>query len=134
MINTNVQKGFVNNCDGVLEHTEMLSFIMNDAKCHQRNLFLSLFALRNAFGEINHNLIRSSLSYHHVPSVFLEIFDSIYNNFTVAISCNGKLTDPILVERGVLQGDPWSPQLFNLCFNSLVKVLDSPSYRKLGYI
>ncbi|MDW0252306.1 MAG: reverse transcriptase domain-containing protein, partial [Nitrososphaeraceae archaeon] len=134
LINTNIQKGFVSNCDGVVEHTELLSFVMNDAKRHQRNLFLALFDLRNAFGEVNHNLIRSSLYYHHIPSSFIEIFDSIYNNFNVSVACNGKLTDAIPVEKGVLQGDPLSPLLFNLCFDSLVKILDTPNYRKLGYI
>jgi hypothetical protein len=33
-----------------------------------------------------------------------------------------------------LQGDPFSPLLFNICFNSLTKVLNSPTYQKMGYI
>ena len=44
-----------------------------------------------------------------------------------------KTTDPIRVERGVLQGDPSSPLLFNLCFNTLMLTLDQPMYRKLGF-
>ena len=41
---------------------------------------------------------------------------------------------PIHVQRGVLQGDPSSPLFLNICFNSLVKILDSPNYKKLGFI
>ena len=47
---------------------------------------------------------------------------------------NNDITILIHVQRGVLQGDPSSPLLFNICFNSLVKVLDSPNYKKLGFI
>ena len=66
--------------------------------------------------------------------LYLDIFNSIYCDFKVSISCSNNLTDSIAVEKGVLQGDPCSPLLFNICFNSLVRVLDSPEYRNMGYI
>ena len=38
------------------------------------------------------------------------------------------------MEREVLQSDPSSPLLFNLCFNTLMLTLDQPIYnRKLGF-
>jgi len=37
------------------------------------------------------------------------------------------------VERGVLQGDPASPLLFNICFNTLMQVLILPRYKQLGF-
>src|SRR3989442_8068234 len=39
----------------------------------------------------------------------------------------------ITVRRGVLQGDPCSPLLFSLCFNSLMRLLESPGYKQMGY-
>ena len=51
----------------------------------------------------------------------------------MSVSVNKKVTKPILIERGVLQGDPCSPLLFNLCFNTLMMMLDQPIYRKLGF-
>src|SRR5687768_745637 len=62
-----VQKGFAQGQDGVLEHSELLNFILKDAKRHQRSIFIILPDLKNAFGEIQHELIRSSLRFHHVP-------------------------------------------------------------------
>ena len=44
-----------------------------------------------------------------------------------------KITQPIRIEKGVLQGDPSSPLLFNMCFNTLMLTLDQPIYRKLGF-
>ena len=49
------------------------------------------------------------------------------------VSMANKATQLIRVERGVLQGDPCSPLLFNLCFNTLMLTLNQPIYRKLGF-
>ena len=110
-----------------------MDYIIRSAKRHQRTLFIALFDLKNAFSEVNHNLIRSSLLYHHLPDNFLQIFNSIYDSFQIAVSCNNSITECISVQKGVLQGDPCSPLLFNICFNSLVKILDSPNYKNFGY-
>jgi len=131
--NNNIQKGFAHGQDGVLEHTEMLDFLMRDAKKTHRKYFVVLLDLRNAFGEVQHNLIRASLRYHHVPDSFIRVFDSIYTDFGIAVSSGGLLTEKILVKRGVLQGDPCSPLLFNLCFNSLMRLLETPQYKQMGY-
>jgi len=131
--NSNIQKGFAHGQDGVLEHTELLDFLMKDAKRSHRTYFAVLLDLRNAFGEVHHNLIRSSLRYHHAPDSFIRVFDSIYTDFGIAVSSRGQLTDTIIVRRGVLQGDPCSPLLFNLCFNSLMRLLETPGYKQMGY-
>src|SRR6267154_3954259 len=131
--NNNIHKGFAHGQDGVLEHTELLDFMMRDAKKNSPGYFAVLLDLRNAFGEVHHDLIRSSLRYHHVPETFIQIFSSIYSDFRVNVSSRGQLTDMILVRRRVLQGDPCSPLLFNICFNSLMRLLKSPGYKQIGY-
>ena len=132
-IDADLQKGFWPGVDGVAEHTEMLTNIMRDAKRHQRSLVVALLDLRNAFGEIHHELIRTALRAHHIPSEFLSLFDSIYFNYRLSISVNETWTKPVTVERGVLQGDPASPLLFSVCFNLLMTTLNTPTYRSLGY-
>ncbi len=132
--NNNIQKGFAHGQDGVLEHTELLDFMMSDAKKSHRGYFVVLLDLRNAFSEVHHNLIRSSLRYHHVPEAFIQVFNSIYSGFSVSVSSKGELTEMITVRRGVLQGDPCSPLLFNICFNSLMRLLEAPGYRHMGYM
>ncbi|MFI5407589.1 MAG: reverse transcriptase domain-containing protein, partial [Nitrososphaerales archaeon] len=107
--------------------------ILRSARRHQRSLFIALFDLRNAFGEVDHDLIRTSLKYYNVDCHFINIFNSIYSDFNVNIACNNELTASIQVQRGVLQGDPCSPLLFNICFNSLMRILDSEKYKNLDY-
>jgi len=62
------------------------------------------------------------------------IYLTAYDNFHISVSCKGKFSDTIKVNKGVLQGDPSSPLFFNICFNSLMTILESSTYRKMGYI
>ena len=48
---------------------------------------------------------------------------------------HGNLNTPFIpVQRGVLQGDPSSPLLFNVCFNPLMQAIIQPKHDQLGYM
>ena len=133
-IDKKLQKGFWPGCEGISEHTNLLTHIMTDARLHQRSLTLCLLDLRNAFGEVSHSLIRASLNFHHVPTSVADLFNNIYKDTFISVAVNDQCTAPIKVKRGVLQGDPCSPLLFNLCFNPLMLTLKLPKYSTLGYL
>jgi len=118
---------------GVMEHTELLSHLLKDAKRSQRSITVAMLDLNNAFEEVHHDLIISALRYNHLPQEFTELIKNIYDNNYITVVADNVWTAPIKIERGVLQGDPASPLLFNMCFNTLMKTLDQPIYRKLGY-
>jgi len=132
-IEQNQQKGFWKGIDGVSEHTEMLAHLLKTAKREQRSITIALLDLKNAFGEVHHNLIAAALRFHYVPAQFVELFKSTYENNFIVVAMDQKITKPIRVQRGVLQGDPSSPLLFNLCFNTLMLTLQQPTYQKLGF-
>ena len=133
-IGQKIQKGFWPKIDGVTEHTELLSHMMADAKRNNRSMIITLMDLKNAFGEVDHDLIRFCLSYHRLPTFFTDIFNEIYSGATISAAVNGSWTPHLNVNRGVLQGDPWSPMIFNLCFNTLMRTLTRAELRNLGYI
>ena len=56
-IEHNIQKGFTPNLSGTLEHTAQMANIINKARIKQRSLVITLLDLKNAFGEVHHNLI-----------------------------------------------------------------------------
>ena len=79
-VDRKIQKGFWPTIDGVAEHTQVLSHVIRDAKRNQRSIVITLLDLRNAFGEVNHSLISSSLKYHHVPVEITSLIQNIYSD------------------------------------------------------
>ena len=102
---TNVQTGFTPGMTGFYEHTAQLAHIIRQAKKKQRSLVVTLLALKNAFGEVHHNLIPVILDYHHVPPELMELYYVILQRLCYN-SCYRLTYNVILrIERGVLQGD-----------------------------
>ena len=111
-IEQNIQKGFAPNLSGTLEHTAQMADIINKARIKQPSVVISLLDLKNAFGEVHHNLIQSVLDYHHIPEHVKLVIKSLYTNFQTSIVTSEFQTPFISVDRGVLQGDCVSPLLF----------------------
>ncbi|MCA9806233.1 MAG: hypothetical protein KC777_29900, partial [Cyanobacteria bacterium HKST-UBA02] len=133
-IESDIQKGFWSNISGSVEHLETLTNIMRHSKRKQRQLVVTLLDLKNAFGEVHHNLLPSVLRSHHVPDACIELISELYKDFTVSIASNDFVTMPIPVERGVLQGDSLSPLLFNLCVNTIINTIKDEKLGCMGYV
>ena len=73
-----------------------------------------------------------TLLQRHVPTEFIDIFSDIYSNSYVSVAVNDSWTDAIKVERGVLQGDPASPLLFNMCMNTFINTISQAHIQQLG--
>lgn len=133
-LDRDIQKGFWPGCDGLSEHSELLTHMMREAKRHNRSITITTIDLRNAFGEVDHRLIEASLEEYRIPKSVIQLFANIYNNSGITVAVNSEQTQPVTVNRGVLQGDPCSPLLFNICFNSLMRTICQPKYKHLGYL
>ena len=55
-------------------------------------------------GEVQHELIRAALQYHHLPQLCIEFFNNIYRDAVISGASNVEWTDFIRVEKGVWQG------------------------------
>ena len=108
-----------------VEHTAQMADIVNKARTKQRSLVITLLDLKNAFGEVHHNLIQTALDYHHIPDHIKSLVKSPYTDFKTSIVTNEFRTLFTSVGRGVLQGDCLSPLLFNLCFNTFLQHIKS---------
>ena len=104
----------------MLEHTSTMAHIINKARIKQRSVVITLLDLKNAFGEVHHNLISEVLCYHHVLQQAQALISSPYENFHTSIITDEYTTPAIPVRKGVLQGDCLSPLLFNMCFNTFI--------------
>ena len=122
-IEKNIQKGFWSNLSGSIEHTELMTHLINNAKRHQRSLVISLIDLKNAFGEVNHEMLRFALQYHHIPPLVIRCIMEFYKDFRIHVATDKFITNSISIERGVLQGESFSPLLFNLCMDTLINTM-----------
>ena len=118
---TKIQKGFIQRLSGTLEHTYNLSYLIDQARIKHRSLTVTLLDLKNAFGEMDHMLIKTTLGYHHIPDFASDIILNIYNDCYTTILTKSYATDFIRVEKGVLQGDSLSPLLFNMVINTFIQ-------------
>jgi hypothetical protein len=129
----NIQKGFTPKLSGTLERTAQLAHIINKARVKQRSLVITLLDLKNAFGEVHHNLIYEVLEYHHIPDHIKSLVSSLYTDFQTSIITEQFNTSFITVGRGVFQGDCLSPLLFNMSFNTFFQHIKLEKYRQLGF-
>ena len=81
-----------------------LAYVINNARKSQRSLIVTLLELRNAFGEVHHNLINCVLEHHHVPEDVREIVKNLYCCFKTSMLTDGCVTDFAHMEkRGFFQ-------------------------------
>ena len=133
-IESNIQKGFCEGISGTVEHTELLTHVINHARVNQRQLVVTLLDLKNAFGEVEHKFIMKILDYHHIPPSIKRIIYEYYDDYAISMGTKDFITNPIIVHKWVLQGDWLSPLLFKMCFNSLLKCIDEERIKSIGYI
>ena len=98
-IESHIQKGFVHNMSGTFEHTAHLTYVINNATVKQRSLHVTLLDLKNAFFEVNHNLLDCVFEYHHIPIKVRTLVRDLYTDFSTAIASDAFMKDFILVGR-----------------------------------
>ena len=89
--------------------------------------------LKNAFGEVHHNLISKGLKYHHIPDHVQILISSLYSNFQTSIISNSFQTPFVTVGKGVLLGDCQSPFTFNICFNTFKNYFSAQKFNQFGF-
>ena len=121
LIEQRIQKGFTHGLSGVLEHTSMMAYLISKVGAKQRSAIITLLDLKNAFGEVHHNLIKSFLAYHHIPESIQSLATNLYTDFHSYITSDSFSTPAIPFKLGLLQGGCLSPLLFNLCFTTFMQ-------------
>lgn len=121
-----VQKGFVNKA-GTYINANILDNILMDAKKNKQDCCILILDIEKAYDNVGHEHISAVLNSLPVPTVLNNnIQNLIFGNTTHIETSLGK-TKSIEICRGVLQGAPLSPTLFNLSINHILDEFSEPN-------
>ena len=124
---------FMPGTSGTFEHITEMSHIINHSRKQQRSVTITLIDLKNAFGEVHHSLIQFILRYHFITDEINCIVKIFYCDFHLSLITNDFHTRYIPVEKSVLQGDSFSPLIFNLIINTFIQCIKEEKFTNVGY-
>ena len=88
-------------------------------------LSLVFINVKKALDSINHGGIYQVLISAGVPMMLVNYIRDLYSSSTTRIvSGPAEVSNPVAVNRGVKQGDPMSPFLFNLVLDTCLRKLE----------
>lgn len=118
------QKGFASQ-DGCFEHNFTLRAVIEEARRRRRDLGVAFLDVAAAFDTLPHDAILGVLERAGLQERSLAVVAAILRGNFVRVRTAGSATDPVTMERGVRQGCPLSPLLFNCGFEVLVRAAAS---------
>ena len=118
------QKGFLP-CEGCLEHNFLLSSVLQDSRRRRAPVCITWLDISNAIPSVPHGVLMEMLSRTGVGPHTRDIVKDIYTDSTMCVRTGNGLTAPIPCNKGVKQGCPLSPILFNFVMEPLIRAVDS---------
>ncbi|KAG2213760.1 hypothetical protein INT45_001415 [Circinella minor] len=87
-----------------------------------------------AYNRVHPTYLRRVLLHIGLPTLLVLSLCTLFFSTTLSVIVNGFLSGPINQGRGLRQGDPISPVLFNLAFDPLLRmILDDPLFHGVSF-
>lgn len=107
--------------DGCAENLAILDAVVSRARTRQSEVYLAFLDVAKAFDSVSHDSVARAMWRAGVPPLVHAAVMSGYKGAFTTLSANGKTLEQAKVTRGVKQGDPVSPVLFNMVLDEAVK-------------
>ncbi|CAK9829662.1 Retrovirus-related Pol polyprotein from type-2 retrotransposable element R2DM [Anthophora retusa] len=119
------QKGFTKE-DGCKYNIAILNSALATIKEKEGGIIV-IIDISKAFDTVPHKALCDALDVKGVPATIGKYITEMYNGCKTRISCKGKEIVDVALRRGVKQGDPLSPLLFNLIIDPIIGKIDETS-------
>ena len=120
---SNSQKGF-QEVPGCAHNIFILKTLLDQAKAKHHEINVTCLDLRKAFDTIGHKHLVFALRSRNLHANMIQVIESMYNDTNTYFKTATGSTGEIMIKRGIKQGCPLSPTLFNLSLDPLIRVLD----------
>ena len=133
------QAGYLEGRD-ISECTRLITDMIYMTKFKHKPGLLILIDFQKAFDSLNHKYIYKCLAFYNFGEGFRKVVNVIYRNLTSSILYNGHCSGTFKVEKGVRQGDPFSPFIFIFCLDPMAAAIKLDpgitgiSYRNSEYL
>jgi len=116
------QAGFRKNFS-TLDHIITINQVLEKTSEFKIETHLLFIDFRKVFDTVSHKFLWEALRAQGVEAQIISILEKIYGNSKAYVRLD-KCGPPFPIERGVKQGDPLSPNLFNCILQEVFKNLD----------
>ena len=80
--------------------------------------------LEKAYDRMEWSFVRKCLDYHNLDIASINLIVNCISKASSSVLVNGKKTESFTHSRGLRQGDPMSPYIFNMCFEQLTSLIN----------
>ena len=110
--------------DGLADNVCILRSVLRDRTRGLKPIFVTFVDVAKAFDSVSHESMVKAAGQAGVPMSLLHYIRSLYNGTTTKLKVGKSIGGLIYVKRGVRQGDPLSPLLFNYVIDWVLSELD----------
>lgn len=116
------QRGFVR-CDGALENVSLLHHCITLSRRAKKSIYIAVLDLTKAFDSVSHHSLMRAMRSFRAPEMLQDYLADLYEKSLTKLDISGRLSNEMRPMRGVRQGDPLSPLLFNMMIDEGLRTL-----------